>query len=96
MKLSIQITARHFSLSEVIESNLREKASKLEQFCNRIISCRVVIEIPHWRHHHGKLYNIRLHITLPGTELVVNRQPNEDIYVAIGEAFVAARRGEDP
>lgn len=95
MKLSIQITSRHFFLSEAIESDLREKASKLEQFCDRITSCRVVVEIPHRRHHQGKLYNIRLNITLPGTELVVNRQPNEDIYVAIGEAFDAAGRQLD-
>lgn len=92
MKLSIQITSRHFSLSEAIESDLREKASKLERFCDRITGCRVVVEIPHRRHHQGKLYNIRLNITLPGTELVVNRQPNEDIHVAIGEAFDAAGR----
>lgn len=92
MQLPLQITARDFELTESIESVIREKADKLETFYDRILGCRVVIETPHRRHHKGILYNVRIYLSVPGAELVVKREPDEDLYVAIRDAFDAARR----
>lgn len=92
MKLPVQITARHMSLSEVAEAAIREKAAKLDTFYDRIMSCRVLVEAPHRSQHNGVLYNVRIDMTIPGAELVVKREPNEDLYVAIRDAFAAARR----
>ncbi len=83
--------------SEAIEAHIREKAAKLDQFYDRITRCRVVVEAPHRHHHKGKLFNIRIDMTVPGGELVVNRDPSKraahtDVYVAIRDAFDAARR----
>jgi len=107
--------------SEAIEGHIRENALKLDSFYERITGCRVLIEAPHRHHHNGKLYHVRIDMTVPGGEIVVKREPkrlketaqrlekvatvdwkeshepskyaaHEDVYVAIRDAFDAARR----
>ena len=92
MKLPVQITARHISLSEAAGELIRGKAAKLDTFYDHITSCRVLVEAPHRSQHNGVLYNVRIDMTIPGAELVVKREPHEDLYVAIRDAFNAARR----
>jgi ribosomal subunit interface protein len=97
MELPLQITFRDMPPSPAIEAKIREKATRLDRFAPQIMSCRVVVEAPHRRHHQGKLYHIRIDITLPGSELVVSREPashhaHEDVYVAIRDAFDASIR----
>ncbi len=92
MKLPLQITARNIELTEAIERAVRDRAQKLERFCDRIVSCRVVVEAPHRHQHKGVLYNACIDITVPGSEVVVKRELHEDLYVAIRDAFDAARR----
>jgi ribosomal subunit interface protein len=87
----LQITARDVSLSEVAENDIRAKAENLDTYYDRIISCRVVVEGP-GRHHRQGPYAVRIDVTVPGTDLVVDRQTDTDLYVAIRDAFDAARR----
>jgi ribosome-associated translation inhibitor RaiA len=59
------------------------------------------VEAPHRHHHKGKLYSVRVDISVPGKDVVVDRakpinQAHEDVYVAVRDAFDAAvRRLED-
>ena len=76
MKFLLQITTRDVPHSEALESHVRQKAEKLETFYPHIMGCRVVIEIPHKHKHQGRMFNVRLDITVPGNELVVNRDAN--------------------
>jgi ribosomal subunit interface protein len=92
MEIPVQIVVRNASISEVAKDNIRSKADKLSSFYSPIIKCRVVVEAPHRHKQKGLLYNVRIDMTVPGGELVVKREPNEDVYVAIRDAFVAARR----
>jgi ribosomal subunit interface protein len=92
MKVPLQVTVRDFKLPESIEAVVREKADKLNTFCDQIMGCRVVVEIPHRRQQKGILYNVRIDMTVPGAELVVKREPHADIHAAVREAFDAARR----
>jgi ribosome-associated translation inhibitor RaiA len=46
MEIPLQITFRNMPPSQAIEDNIREKASKLESFYDRIMSCRVIVEAP--------------------------------------------------
>jgi cold shock CspA family protein/ribosome-associated translation inhibitor RaiA len=75
MKIPLQVTFRNMPRSQAIEDNIRERASKLDSFCDRIMSCRVVVEAPHRQHRKGKAYEVRIDLTLPGGELVINRSP---------------------
>ena len=92
MKIPLQITTRNFDLTETIEDAIREKAQKLDLFYDQIMRCRVLVEAPHRRHHKGLLFNTRIDITVPGGEIVIKREPHEDLYVSIGDAFRAAQR----
>ena len=97
MKLPIEITFRDIPRSEAIETAVRAKAAKLEEFYDRIMSCRVVVESPHRHRHKGNIYHVRIDLTVPGKEMVIRRDPkehsaHEDVYVAIRDAFDAAKR----
>jgi ribosomal subunit interface protein len=92
MKTPLQITLRDIEHSEALEAHIRDKAEKLETFFQPIMSCRVVVEMPHQHKHQGKSFNVRIDIGVPGSEIVVNRDQHEDMYVALRDAFDAAKR----
>jgi ribosomal subunit interface protein len=92
MKTPLQITFRDIEQSDALEAHIREKAEKLETFFEPIMSCRVVVEMPHQHKHQGKFFTVRIDIGVPGKEIVVNRDKHEDVYVALRDAFDAARR----
>ena len=97
MQIPLQITFQDMDPSPFVEAKIREKAQKLEHYHDRIMACRVVVEPLGQHHHHGNLYQVRIDITVPGGEIVVSRDSglnhaHEDIYVAIRDAFKAARR----
>ncbi len=101
MQIPVQVTFRNMDPSKAVEAKIRGKAEKLERYFDRVVSCRVVVESPHRRHHKGSLYNVRIDIGVPGKEIVVNHtgsknHAHEDVYVAVRDAFnAAARRLED-
>lgn len=88
MILPLQVTARNVELTEAIKADINEKAGKLDKFYDRITSCRVIVEALPKR----SLYNVHIDITVPGTELIIKREPNPDLYMAIRDSFDAARR----
>jgi ribosomal subunit interface protein len=92
MKIPLQITARTIELTDAIKADIEEKAEKLDRFYDQLMRCRVVVESPHRHHHQGNLYEIHIYMTMPGSEIVVKREPNDDLYVAIRDGFNAAYR----
>ena len=97
MKIPLQITFRGFPHSDAVEANIREKAAKLDNFYPRIMSCRVVVEAKHHHHHKGNLYHVSIDLTVPRKEIAVSHEQHdehsrEDVYVAIRDAFGAAKR----
>lgn len=97
MDLPLQVTFRNMDRSDAVEARVRERAAKLERFFEHVTSCRVVVEAPDRHHRKGKLYHVRIELGVPGKELVVSRHPkakhaHEDVYVAVRDAFDAARR----
>jgi ribosomal subunit interface protein len=87
--------------SPAVEARIREKAARLERFHDRIVGCHVVVEERNRHQRKGKLYNIRIEISVPGQNVFVGNvgpqnHAHEDVYVAIRDAFDAAgRRLED-
>lgn len=97
MQIPLQIRFRNLEPSPAIEAAVRKRAEKLERFGDKIMNCRVTIEAPHKHHHKGNLYHVTVDVRTPGEEIVANRSPeehhaHEDVYVAIRDAFKAARR----
>ncbi len=97
MQLPLQVTFRDIPPSRAIADYVRQKAAKLDTFFDRIMACRVVVEAPHRHHQHGKRYHVRIDLTVPGDELVVGRNPSqnlthEDPYACVDDAFDDAQR----
>jgi ribosome-associated translation inhibitor RaiA/cold shock CspA family protein len=92
MQLPLQITFRHMERSAALEAAIRERAEKLNEFYPKIMSCRVVVEEIAAHKHQGKLYGLHLDVKVPGHEFAVTRDRHEDVYVALRDAFDAAKR----
>jgi ribosomal subunit interface protein len=97
MLLSPVITYRGLESTPAIEGKVRERVERFDRYYQRLLGCRVMIESRHRHHHKGKLYHVRIELTVPGDQLVVSREPNdnhahEDAYVAIRDAFDAMER----
>jgi len=97
MQLPLQITFRHMEPSPAVEAAIRQHATRLERFSERITACRVVVEAPHRHQQKGKLYSIRIDLTVPGEKIPITQKgdqnhAHEDIYVAIRDGFNAASR----
>jgi len=71
----LQVTFKNMESFEIVQQWIQKEAGKLEHFYSPIVACRVTVEIPHRHHKKGMLYHIRIHLTLPGGELVVKREP---------------------
>lgn len=83
--------------SDAVADSIRERAEELERFYDRITGCHVIVESPNRPHQQGNIFHVRIDLTVPGAEIVVGRDPpehhaHEDVYVAIRDAFDAARR----
>jgi ribosome-associated translation inhibitor RaiA len=84
--------------SAAIETVIRERVAKLEQFYDRITRCSVTFDAPHQHKTHGKRYQVRIDLALPdGAEVVVDRNHekdggHEDAQIAIRDALSAAER----
>ncbi|MDP2620069.1 MAG: HPF/RaiA family ribosome-associated protein [Hyphomicrobiales bacterium] len=97
MQMEPQISFKGFEPSHMLRQRVLDRIDRLEQFHDRITSCRVVIEAPHHHGRLGKLYHVRVDITVPQGEIVINREPelnhaHEDADVAVRDAFDAAQR----
>ena len=97
MKLPLQVSFHNTDPAPAIEDAVRERAARLDRYCDHITSCRVVIDTPHKHHRKGNLYQVRLDITVPGYEIAVSREAAgheaaKHLPDAIKDAFSAADR----
>lgn len=90
MRNSVEIALRGIPASAALETYIGAEARKLERICASIRSCQVVAEAQPPGRQQGAPFAARLIVTLPGTEIVVNREHGGDVYMALREAFAAA------
>lgn len=95
MKIPLQITARDFELTDAIEAAIHDQAEKLDRIYDQIVRCEVVLEAPHQRQTKGVLYNVRISVTVPGSQIQVKKELHEDLYVSINRAFDKIHRQLD-
>ncbi len=76
MQSPLHITFRNMKPSATIQEWVRTEADKLDSFYQRVMRCRVAIEVPHRHHREGSPYHIRIDLTVPGEEIVVKREPS--------------------
>lgn len=101
MQLPLQISFRNLPHSDAVASTIEAYVEGLEALYDRITACRVVIDMPHRHHESGNFYQVSIDLTVPGHEIVVNRESGDqtegkDLDAVLGRAFdVAARQLED-
>ena len=93
MQLPIEVSYRGVAKSDEIEALVREKANRLDKFCDHISRCDVVIEQPNHAQHSGSPFRVRIDVTVPPHhELVADEKPtkhemHEPLRKVIGDAF---------
>lgn len=97
MQTPVEIQFVSLERSLAVEAVVRQRVAKLERFFDGIISCHVMIDAPHRQHRKGNVYEVRIEVRVPGTELVVTHEPgnvdaHNDIYTAVRDAFTAMDR----
>jgi ribosomal subunit interface protein len=96
MQTPLQITIRHMAHSHALTTRVRKEVEKLSEFYPDIVGCRVVIEQRDRHKSQGRSFNVRIALGVPGHELIVNHDHDEDVYVALRDALASlTRRLED-
>jgi ribosome-associated translation inhibitor RaiA len=92
-----QLTFRQMPHSEAIAAYVDERALKLEHLCSRIIACHVVMAHAGHHHRHGDRYRCSINLAVPGHDIVVSHEPDDDrdletLEASAGHAFDEAER----
>ena len=87
MQVPLEITFRNAPQSQAVKDHIVEKVTKLEQFSSHIISCHVVVDHENNNHKSGTLYSTHITMNIPGKELAATHSSQENMYVAIKDAF---------
>lgn len=98
MHTPLRITFQNTPSSDAIRTLIEEQAEHLEQFFGRMTACHVVFSLPDGNHRSGGLYEVAVHIKMPGgTTIDVDRTPGlderfSDPQFAVTDAFRRASR----
>ena len=98
MKVPLEISFRKVDRTAAIVQLIEEKVAKLEQVCDYLISCHVVIDQKQQHQQSGNPYEVRIDMHVPpGHMLTLRRKSGEgDMHASLEQvlrdAFGAARR----
>jgi ribosome-associated translation inhibitor RaiA len=90
--MQVDTTFRDMVPSPALREAALRWATRLEHVSDRIVGCHVSIEKPHRHQLHGSPFQINVVLSVPGGRIAVSNQTNLDPYVALADAFRAARR----
>jgi ribosomal subunit interface protein len=98
MQLPVEISYRGVEKSDQLDELIRNKARRLDRFCDHISRCDVVVEHPNHSQHSGNPFRVRIDVTVPpGHELVADERQtehemHEPLSKVIGDAFKTMER----
>ena len=98
MHTPLRITFQNPPSSAAIRRLIEEQVEHLEQFFGRMTACHIVFKIPDGNHRSSGLYEVTVHIKMPGgTTVDIDRTPGlderfADPQFAVTDAFRRARR----
>ena len=99
MQIPLEIRYHHLDPSDSLDKEIRAHVDKLERLYPRLTGCRVAVECRHRQHQTGNVREVHIELSVPGTKLVVSREPHRteafahaDVRSALREAFRAAER----
>ena len=101
MDTPLELSFHNMDSSDGLKTAVDGHLTKLEQFHDHIIGCRVVIEMPHKSQKaSGNPPDVHIVVRVPGKEIVVSREYNHgghkkaatDAYAVLDEAFLVAQK----
>lgn len=97
MPFPVQISFQQMTPSPALRARIRELAARLERFSANILRCRVRVTRPARHKQQGAVHRIHMDIWVPDEQIVITHarpidHAHEDVYVALRDAFSAARR----
>jgi cold shock CspA family protein/ribosome-associated translation inhibitor RaiA len=98
MDMPLAITYRNVNKTSELDSLIRERAAKLEEFHHHIVSCHVYVDQPQKHQQSGGHYAVKLDIRIPRErEIVVksnhaNGRVHDSVVKVITDTFDAAYR----
>jgi ribosome-associated translation inhibitor RaiA len=90
--MQISTTFRDMTPSPALLATVERWAARLDHVADRILGCHVSIEKPHRHHLHGSPFAINVVLAVPGAQIAVSHDTDDDAYVAVANAFRTARR----
>jgi cold shock CspA family protein len=95
--IPLQIICRDFPLTPSLRRTIRDGVGRLAGLYQRIVRAEVTISDPHRRRRKGHIYHVTILLEVPGPDLVVSRESEEDdshesLQLALHDAFRAAER----
>ena len=75
MTRPVHITFRNMGVSPALEQEIRSRGAWLERFYPGIVGCRVLLEVPHRHRKRGRPLHVRIELSLPGEDVIVNHEP---------------------
>lgn len=91
MPIPTEITFHGIDPSPSAEAAIERWVARLEHVHDRIIHVHATVSVPH-RHGRKRDFEVHLKLDISGAEIVTRLAKHEDVYVAIADAFRAARR----
>ncbi|HXW53192.1 MAG TPA: HPF/RaiA family ribosome-associated protein [Myxococcota bacterium] len=98
MQIPATITFHNVDPSLALKTRIDEKIAKLDARYPNVMGCHVIVESAHHHQNKGRLYTVRIHVTLPGGAVMVSHHPGKNprkhdkVYAAMNSAFSAIGR----
>ncbi|MBI3855211.1 MAG: HPF/RaiA family ribosome-associated protein [Planctomycetes bacterium] len=91
MPIPLKVVDRAGRLTGKLAEHVRERTEKLSQFYGRVKQCRVTVDGPGQHALRGRV-RVRIYLSLPGSEIAINRLSAEELPIALRKTFDAADR----
>lgn len=91
MNFPVELTFHQTERSASVEASVERWLARLEHVHPKIQRVMVHVSQPHRSQRHGREFQINVIVEIPNHTIPVS-QGNEDIYLALSDAFRAARR----
>jgi putative sigma-54 modulation protein len=97
MQTPLQLTFRSMAHSDALAAHFQRRSAKLDHLTERIVSCRIVVELAGHHRSSGDRFHVSIHVGLPGHEVIVSYAPAEHegpetAHVSADRAFDEAER----
>jgi len=98
MQVPPEISFHQVEKSAAIDALIRQKIDHLEQFCDHISSCAVVVERPHLHERSGNPYRVRVDLRVPPKHEIAaiagleENDMHDELQTVVIDAFEKAER----